>query len=277
MKRLINSVLTLGKVLLKSKRVSNTPARDAGKPLIIMGNGPSLRQAMERDADILHATDLMAVNFFADTPEFRQFKPRHYILADGHFFSNLSDPNVERLWRSLRASDWPMTLHVPHGSVPAGLPANIEVRRFNMTPAEGYDWLCHSLYRRGLAMPRPRNVMIPAIMEGIREGYREIFLVGADHTWPHTLYVDRDNRVVTVQPHFYKENPAELDRIAEVYAGVRLHEVLGSMVVAFRSYHALRDFAKKEGVGIFNATPESLIDAFPRRELRSLTPGAEPR
>lgn len=266
MKRLIDSLLTIGKVVLKSKRASKPSDSGAGKSLIIMGNGPSLRQTLESGDEALRSKDLMAVNFFANTPEFRLLRPRHYILADKHFFSGTSDPNVARLWENLRAADWPLTLHVPAG-YKVDMPDNVEVRRFNMTPAEGYDWLCHALYRRGLAMPRPRNVMIPAVMQGIREGYKEIYLVGADHTWPHTLYVDDANRVVTVQPHFYKDNPEELDRIAEVYAGVRLHEVLGSMVVAFRSYHALETFARKEGITIVNATPGSLIDAFRRGDL----------
>ena len=125
--------------------------------------------------------------------------------------------------------------------------------------------LCHKLFAGGLAMPRPRNVLIPAVMEGIRDGYEEICIVGADHTWPHTLYVDDLNRVVTVQPHFYEENSSELDRIAEVYSGLRLHDVLGSMTVAFRSYHRIRRYADRLGVRIVNATPGSLIDAFERR------------
>ena len=170
---------------------------------------------------------------------------------------------MERLWQNIGKTDWQMTLHVPCGvKVPvAGLP----VQRFNMTPGEGYGAVCDFLYRKGLAMPRPRNVLIPAIMEGIRDGYEEIFLVGADHSWPHSLYVDDKNRVVSVQPHYYKEDERELDRIAEVYAGRHVHDVLESMTVAFRSYHHIREYADRKGVGIFNATPGSLIDAFERR------------
>ena len=37
--------------------------------------------------------------------------------------------------------------------------------------------------------------LIPSIMLGIWLGYREIYLLGADHTWTKTLSVDDDNRV----------------------------------------------------------------------------------
>ena len=270
MKKLTDSILTLGKVMLKSRPVEKTGRENKGKTLIVMGNGPSLRDTITENGEILRSHDTTAVNFAANTPEYFELKPRHYILADPHFFGKGSaDPNVGQLWKNLAKTDWEMTLHVPAGEQPS-MPYNILLRHFNMTPGEGYDALCRSLYRRGLAMPRPRNVLIPAIMEGIRNGYSQIYIVGADHTWPHTLYVDDMNRVVSVQPHYYEDNRKELDRVAEEYAGIHIHDVLGSMVVAFRSYHAIRRYADKAGVEIFNATPGSLIDAFNRRSLTDL-------
>lgn len=266
MAKIIDSLLSVGKVIFKSHASGKSRRSGNGGRLVVMGNGPSLRQFIEGD---IPPADLTAVNFAGNTPEFFRLKPRHYVLADPHFFdAKETDPNVKLLWDNLSKTDWPMTLHLPanfmgdHPSSPS-----IEIQRFNMTPAEGIEGVCHLLYRKGLAMPRPRNVLIPAIMEGIRDGYDEIYLVGADHTWPHTLYVDDRNRVVTVQPHYYKENPRELDRIAEAYKCVRIHDVLGNMAVAFRSYHAIRRYADKSGVRIYNATPGSLIDAFERRYL----------
>ena len=281
MKKLKDSILTIGKVIFKSGYKLKGANRREGDTLIVMGNGPSLRDTIDSSLELLRNSDTMAVNFAANTPEFFHIRPMHYVLADPLFFENLhpdcpsheSLPNMVELWGNIGKIDWPMTLHLPYRELKKikksriKLPENITLKPFNVTPGEGYDFICHFLYRQGLAMPRPRNVLIPAIMEGIREGYRNIYLVGADHTWPHTLYVDDCNRVVTVQPHFYKENPKELDRIAEVYSKVRLHDVLQSMVIAFRSYHAINGYARKRGVKIFNATPGSLIDAFPRASL----------
>ena len=270
MKKLVSTVLTLGKVMLKSKGVGKSKGKLRGDVLIVMGNGPSLRQTLSESRHSLMNHDTMAVNFAANTPEFFELRPAHYILADPHFFKKDNpDPNVGKLWEALSRVDWPMTLHLPAGSrkMAPALPDNVSLEFFNMTPGEGYDAVCHRLFRSGLAMPRPRNVLIPALMEGIRSGYSEIYIVGADHTWPHTLNVDNLNRVVSVQPHFYEDNSKELDRVAREYAGLHIHDVLGSMVVAFRSYHEIKRFADKTGVAIFNSTPVSLIDAFTRRCL----------
>ena len=49
------------------------------------------------------------------------------------------------------------------------------------------------------------------------------------------------------------------------YAGLHLHDVLGSMTIAFRSYWAVKAYAESIGVKIINATPGSMIDAFERR------------
>lgn len=271
MKKLIDSVLTLGKVALKSSFATGKARPRREGVLVIMGNGPSLADTITQKGEVLSSNDTLAVNFAANTEEFFRLKPNHYLIADPHFF-NSEDPNVARLWQNISAADWGMTLHLPASARKSNIVSRlkekgISIEFFNMTPGEGFDWLCHPLFRRGLAMPRPRNVLIPAIMEGIRMGYGEIIVVGADHTWPHTLYVDDRNRVVTVQPHFYKEDPAELDRIAEIYAGVHIHKVLESMVVAFRSYHQIRGYADKRGVSVYNATPGSLIDAFTRKQL----------
>ena len=266
MAKFLDTAFSLGKVALKSRKAGVSMRKEKGGRLVIMGNGPSLANCIASDSESLLSQDTMAVNFAANTPEFFRLCPRHYVLADPHFFSD-KDENVKKLWGNLQKADWPITLHIPaRAKVPE--PTGATIQHFNMTPAEGYDAVCHTLYAKALAMPRPRNVLIPALMEGIRDGYEEIFIVGADHTWPHSLYVDEANRVVTVQPHFYKEDPKELERIAEVYSSVRIHDILQSMAVAFRSYHLVEAYAKKKGVAIFNSTPGSLIDAFTRKPLR---------
>lgn len=276
-KDIVDSMLSLGKVMLKSKAVKREKreSADTALPLIVMGNGPSLRDTISNDLPRLMKGDRMAVNFAANADEYRTLKPRHYILADPHFFTGEEkDPNVGRLWRNLAETSWEMTLHIPahtrkafgasHGKL---LPKNVTVEYFNMTPAEGLDAVTHLLFDKNLAMPRPRNVLIPALMQGIATGYKDIYIVGADHTWPHSLYVDDRNRVVSVQPHFYKDNEKELDRVAQEYAGIRIYQVLDSMAVAFRSYLDINRYAEKKGVRIFNSTPGSLIDAFVRQPL----------
>ena len=259
-----NSAKTLVKCLLQSRPVKVT--RTVNESLIIMGNGPSLNDTIAGSAEALEQSDLLAVNFAANTPVFRRFKPEYYLLADPHFFTSQAE-NVLQLLQSLKAVDWPMTLFVPvNAKVELSNPL-IRIERFNMVGAEGFEWLRNRLYRSGLAMPRPRNVLIPSIMTAIRMGYKRIYIAGADHTWTQTLAVNENNEVVSIQPHFYKDGQDELMRTATVYKNVRLHEILESFSIAFKAYHEIARYAKKAGVEILNVTPGSFIDAFERVTL----------
>lgn len=273
--KLSASIKTLVKVALQAKYCPIVPngvdASCGDIPLYIMGNGPSLRTNLDNNLELLERSDTLAVNFAANTPEFRVVRPKYYVLADPHFFRNISDKNVAALSESLKAVDWPMTLFVPAKSRRSvarmiGNPM-VSVEGFNFLAAEGWKWLEQLMFRLRLGMPRPRNVLIPSIMIGIWLGYKQIYILGADHSWLKTLDVDSDNRVVSVQPHFYKEDSHEVERINRTYLDLKLHQVLESMTIAFASYHKINAYASRCGITIINATPGSFIDAFPRGSI----------
>ncbi|MDE6668941.1 MAG: hypothetical protein K2K26_04555 [Muribaculaceae bacterium] len=276
--RLTGSAASLLKVALRSRRVPALKTEVRVRPLTVMGNGPSLRGVLEGDRAVLRDCDLMAVNFAPNTSAFFELKPQYLVLADPHFFNvsaENSDSNVVRLWENLHRVNWPLQLLVPvrftsvarvlaYGAGQHKENDKLQIKTFNTTPAEGVRSVSHWLFDRGLAMPRPRNVLIASLMLGIWLGYKDIRIVGADHTWSQSLWVDEMNRVVSVQPHFYEDKKDELDRVAAEYAGYHLHDILRSLTVAFESYHHIAAYAVRHGVKITNLTPGSMIDAFPR-------------
>ncbi len=257
-------------MLLQSRRSGVKPVAPAGARLVVMGNGPSLRDVYEHNLDILTSHDTMAVNFAANTPEFFVIKPRYYTIADPHFYRALDDANVKTLLENLGRVDWPMTLFIPSGAGNlSGLinNGNVAIARYNAVGVEGWNWLTRLAFDSRRGMPRPRNVLIPSIMIGVWLGYKEIDIVGADHSWTQSLSVDGENRVITNLPHFYADNEHEQSRVKAVYANVPLHSLFHSYYVAFKAYHEIAPWAKERGVAIYNATPGSFIDAFPRRTL----------
>jgi len=269
MTRLGASAKSLVKIMIQSGKCTVKPVAKPGEVLIVMGNGPSLSDTMSKHADALKANRLLAVNFAANAPEFYGLQPDFYVMADPVFFHDLSNANVSRLWDNLSSKiTWPTTLFIPvREKAPVNLPENIAVQRFNPVGIEGFAWLEDMAYSRGAGMPRPRNVLIPSIMTGILLGFKTIYIAGADHSWTRTLEVTEENVVVSVQPHFYEDNAAEQQRVASVYKDIRLHEIMYSFYVAFRSYFSVERYARKKGVEIYNATPGSFIDAFTRRPL----------
>lgn len=257
-----------------SPGLPHSAADGASRPLVILGNGPSLRRNLEEDIELLRRADTMAVNFFANTPEFRIVRPAYYVLADPHFFDKAQcDPNVARLIASINAIDFPMTLLIPSkagGKRRLFTNPALRVETFNFVAVEGFGWFEDLVFSLGKGMPRPRNVLVPSIMAAMWLGYRRIYLLGADHSWLSTLSVNDRNEVVSIQPHFYKEDEKEQTRVLQEYVRHPLHEVLESMMIAFRSYHRIQRYAASRGVEIVNATPASMIDAFPRGSLPGL-------
>lgn len=270
---LAHTLLGVCKIMTLSRmRRSKLPCPE-GDTLIILGNGPSLNDAISKDFDKLQRYPSMAVNFAANSDEYLRLRPRYYILVDPHFFiSGSNDDNVKKLFKRIaELTDWPMTLFIPSEYAKGfQLPSandSVSICCYNCVGVEGLAGFENFAFSRGLAMPRPRNILIPAIMMAIEIGFQRIIICGADHSWSRTLSVDDDNRVVAVQPHFYKDNDKEHARVTQVYGNVKLHEVFQSYYIAFKSYHTIKRYADTKNIEIFNATPGSFIDAFPRKPL----------
>ena len=269
-----DTAMSIAKIALLSGKHVTVPRADAGARMVILGNGPSLNETIAQSSDFLMQHHRLAVNFAANAPAFTTLQPTHYVLADPHFFHAINEPNVARLWLALSQVDWAMNLFVPvNVSLPpdvAGIIAGnacLRLHRYNLTPVEGAEWLENWAFKHLLGMPRPRNVLIPSIMIAIACGYRTIYIAGADHSWTRTLSVDDENNVVSIQPHFYKEDEKEVQRVNTEYMQYPLHQILYSFYVAFRSYHTIARYAGHLGVDIFNITPGSFIDAFPRKKV----------
>ena len=268
--KLVKSAKSIAKLALSTHRATFNREERNG-PILILGNGPSLADTIrDLTPEKIAAMTTMAVNFAANAPEFKSLRPDYYIPADPHFFANPGDANVARLLDNLQNVSWPMTLLLPfgaHKSCSLRPTEHLAIEYYNAVGIEGFQWLCDCAFSHRRGMPRPRNVLIPAIMTAIGLGYKEIYIAGADHTWTATLSVDDDNNVVSIQPHFYKEDDKEVQRIRKEYHKYPLHSILYSFYVAFKAYHQISGYAMRHGVSICNATPGSMIDAFPRRLL----------
>lgn len=267
-----DSAKALVKMVLQSRRtISPRPCAKGGDSIIILGNGPSLKDTLSRHSAEICRRPVLAVNFMANAPQFKEIRPDYYVLADPHFFTGAGNANVDSLWHGLASVSWPMTLSVPVSRLAdarrlLGGCGNdcLQLATFNFVGIEGFSRLEDVAFKCRMAMPRPRNVMIPAIMTAIAAGYKRIYLTGADHSWLETIRVTDENHVVSVQPHFYADSKTELKRSEAEYRGYRLHDILHSFYIAFRSYHKLRRYADSHGISIYNATPGSYIDAFDR-------------
>lgn len=267
--------MSVAKVMLQSRRPSPLPGGSpAGTEAVILANGPSLANTVEAHRRFLEGKTLIAVNFCALSDTFTALRPQIYVVADPLFW--LVDEKRQSLFGALAAKTaWTMDLFMPVRSrsdkqwqaIVAANP-HIRVRFYNTTPVEGWEWLTGAIYRRGLGMPRPHNVLIPSIAIALRMPFEKIYLAGADHSWLGEITVTDDNRVLMHQKHFYDRDTSRPDSVSrEDLRPAPLHTILWHMHVAFKAYHILNRHAATLGKRIINITPHSFIDAFPRQKL----------
>ena len=76
------SLASLAKVALLSRRPSVAVTAGKDEELVVLGNGPSLNDTVADHSDFLASRRLLAVNFAANTPLFRQLKP-DYLQSAG--------------------------------------------------------------------------------------------------------------------------------------------------------------------------------------------------
>ena len=87
----------------------------------------------------------------------------------------------------------------------------------------------------------------------------EVFLIGAEHNWLESFYINEQNQLVMGDKHFYgKEN---------IVADKTLSTWLNQLMLVFRCHERLAEYARYCGVKIYNATQGSHIDAYERKSL----------
>lgn len=277
---LYQSLISLLRILLRF-RFSNAlkQHRVSGGDLLILGNGPSLGDTLADRPNFTMGPDCMAVNQMVLTGDFEQWKPSSYVLLDIGFFKDATIPRVREITDQLIAAflkktTWPIRLFLPaegrgsrlHREISAKQPL-IKCVFFNRTNVEGLPFFTHWAYRRNLGMPKPQNVLVACLMIGICLGYDRLILVGADHSWLENIRIDENNRLISLEKHFYdpnnkgkptpKEHPDTLQPLF-------LHDYLKDLSRTFSSYHDIRRFGEQQFVQILNGSKVSYIDAFDR-------------
>lgn len=275
------SLFSVLRVLLLSrptptKTLPNTRHSDA----IILGNGPDLKRFLDDDIHFCQGKDLFCVNHFPETDYFEQLKPGYCVVNAAELWrddvAEALIQNGKRLFESMaKKTTWPMVLFIQHEAKSFGqwqaLVApnkNIRIFYFNPTVVEGFERWKFWAFRHWLGMPRPHNVLIPALVFCINMDFKKIYITGADHSWMKDMYVAPDNTVYLTQKHFYDAQQAKAAVMHQAGHGARkMHEVLIKFYHAFAGYFVIDAYAKKKNIHIINLTVGSFIDAFDREQI----------
>lgn len=251
------------------------PQTRQNKPIIILGNGPSLIDLINSPHFIKTRNDnhFCTVNFSILSPLFQQLKPEYLTLADPLFFQRpIINEKFQLFMDELQKINWKISLIIPFiyykqmkaelGNHPyvtiMPIHTNILNKQITSTSLRNY------IYKKGLSCPRIQNVVIASVYSMINLGYNKILLFGVDHSWTTQLCVNTENQVCLKDEHYYDKDKAELKPwlkgTGEPY---KMHEVLRDLAHMFDSYHELQAYANHCGrINIINMSKHSFIDAF---------------
>jgi hypothetical protein len=280
---LTQSIASIGKIIILSnfRNILKVENKTNDK-CIILGNGPSLTSSLQKYKNEFKNYDLICVNNFVASDIYTEIKPNNYIIAANILFK--SENELSSIYVNLRndifsklqeKTNWNLNLMVPFVAKKSSYfqnflnsNRNIKPIYFNATPIEGIGFINNILFKLGLGMPRPHNIIIPAIMNCIYLNYQKIYIIGADHSWLPEITVNQQNEALINQKHFYDENESKPLKMEDYISRPRrLHEIIHKFYLTFKGYWEIKAYAEHQKVKIYNSSEYSMIDAFEKKEI----------
>lgn len=279
---LCNIITAFYKILRQTNFKNNLKLISDSGGCYVLGNGPSLKHDLDVNLDFLKKEKTFAVNHFVKSRFYIVLKPKYYVLADPNFWINTGLANKikaeEDCLSTLKAikenTNWELTILIPYAAKKYFLDffkdnGLIKIICYNTTviPTELPSSFINYLFKENLASPRVQNVLIAAVYTSLNIGFKEINILGADHSWTKELVVNENNQVGCIDDHFYHSETPSL-RLYTRYDGVnyKMHELLRDFAYMFEGYHILKKYADYKGAKIYNRSKGSFIDAFERKE-----------
>ena len=274
---LFYSIVSVISVVLLSrysgvKTIKKLRRERVGDRCIILGNGPSLSPVLKLHTKEICQYDTICVNMFCASESFNIIKPKYYILTDPGFFStDETNHRISLMKRKLvsciSSVNWDMIIFIPvnfYNKTWTSQFANnryIRIYPYNSTAIIGKDSLRNFFLRNNLGMPRSNNVLCAALMLMLNLGYKELYLLGADHNWLSSFRVSNDNKIYIDVPHF--------NGIDRTIINSKLSDWLVTQYVVFKGHEEISIYANSINAHVFNATEGSLVDSYVRKTLFS--------
>ncbi|HEX8514844.1 MAG TPA: hypothetical protein VF868_01505 [Bacteroidia bacterium] len=271
-----NTIISLVKVLLRSRLNIKIPVTNQ-KTCIILGNGPSFNDSLTKHPAFFQKHSLVCVNAFSLSEEYPRLQPEFYVILDPSFWMETNEFLSKVLSSMAEKTTWPLKLCIPFQASRSPLfdvirsNRNISIHYFNYTVFKGFASITHWFCRKNLAMLQSQNVLVAAIFLSINIGFREIFIVGADHTWHQSLMVNDQNQLCIKDVHFYDSKEQVIFKPFRVTQNSeqthRMDEIFAIWAKTFYGYIAVNAYARYRDAAIYNASEISFIDAFKRVKL----------
>lgn len=239
-----------------------------GKSVIVLGNGPSLKNDIEKIKK--RAEDngslLYAVNDCVMTDMFQLMRPQLYCFIDHLYFEEKT--NEYKIYDCMNEKvQWEMQLFIPVEKY-RFVKSRINNKKITITPVptlifEGFEKCKYPTYKRGEAVPLFVNVVNLAIYTSLNMGVKKIFLYGVDHTFLKLISVDEENNLILRDEHFYG---CDIIHIPPKPDGTlwTVSNFVYDKYLTFKEHDNIRGYSDFLGAEIINCTECSCIDSYVR-------------
>jgi hypothetical protein len=275
MNHAIASCISIFKIIIRTKFNLKLP-KAAAESCIILGNGPSLKQSLEKDLEMFKKSTLMCVNNFASSAEFTLLKPSYYVLLDPGFFIDKQRKDIVETFDILKNNvDWELTLFIPYifrKDIDVNYLTNkrgkVKVNFYNYVVFKGFKSLGFKLFKNNFAMPKFYNVLGASIFLAINMGFKKIKITGADHSWFENIKINENNLLCRRDLHFYDIGEQPLIPIHDPVSRktLRIGDFFEALHKTFDTYYLLNQYAATKSCIVYNISEFSYIDAFKRTE-----------
>ena len=152
------------KALVRYKKFRRLP-KAQGERVFILGNGPSLSEALANHMHVLSSSPVFCVNFFANSMNYPALKPLYYGMMDPVFSLQNCFPRVQERRKKIfdtimEVTDWDMHMFFPLYPGQMELEKHLDSPKLhmhicNIFPSFKIPLLRNPIYKTGLMMPPP--------------------------------------------------------------------------------------------------------------------------
>lgn len=244
------------KYLAKNRELKN---KFAGKRCFVIATGPSIKNQdlknLSRELCISVSNFFLHPDFHIIKPEFHLFVPSHLPLTNELFVAWMKDAEK----------------HFSEGQkVFISITDKHIVDKFNLLKQQNIYYYYVEQKPPNSKKEIDISIKIPAIKTSpqiamniaLYLGAQEIYLLGCDHDW--ILHVN-DTR------HFYDEKESRLSQLNYNEWTIKdMQERFRSYYDLWERYKELKRYAEKRKVKIYNCSPTSLLDVYPRKKFEDI-------
>jgi hypothetical protein len=231
--------------------------KHTGERCFILATGPSIKR---QNIAALRDEHCLAVSDFYKHPDYAKLKPGYYFIAPMHAPFTEAD-GINRL-NELMA-------YAPHCvGYFLGLRDRHLLEKSSLAPHADQSFFLklNKLHRLPVEidltkpLPNVTSATIMALWSAIYMGFAEIYLLGCDHNFIWQWDGSKENKM----EHFYEGEPSigylpfDVDRALQGHLKVR------------QQYRWTHQLALAQNTKIYNASPSSYIDIFPRVRLEDV-------